>query len=366
MRVLLVTPWFPTRAAPESGLFVLRDAAALAAASVDVSVLHLDWLHDTDTLAGLDPRVRVRRVRLSRGNPAAYASARRLVRQAAQDVDVVHTHALTGLVPFLVGRPAPRGTPWVHTEHWSGLTSPETLSGSLRAVRRLLVPVLRRPDTVVVACQRLVSTIRATRTGPVEVVPCVVDAPSALVEAPRDPACLRLVGVGGLVDRKGPLTALATLVELHDRGIDATLTWVGDGPLREDMDRAAEQAGLSDRLLLTGTLPPDGVAAELDAADLFILPTAGDNFCIVAAEALVHGRPVVSGSATGAVDYARPSVSELVDGRDPVLYADAVTRLRARTSALSAQDVADTVRGAFGSKVVARLLLDLYGRLTQR
>ncbi len=366
MRVLLVTPWFPTKAAPESGLFVLRDAAALAAAGVDVSVLHLDWLHDTETLAGLDPRVRVRRVRLSRADPTAYASARRLVRAAAQDADVVHTHALTGLVPFLVGRPAPHDTPWVHTEHWSGLTSPETLSPALRAVRRLLVPVLRRPDAVVVACRRLVSALRPTRTGPVEVVPCVVDGPSQVVEAPRDMACLRLVGVGGLIARKGPLTALETLAALREQGVDATLTWVGDGPLREDVSRAAALAGLSDRVRLTGALPPDGVAAELDAADLFLLPTTGDNFCVVVAEALVHGRPVVSGSATGAVDYARPAVSEFVDGQDPARYADAVLRLRERTRGLTAQDVADTVEGAFGSDVVARLLLELYGRLTRR
>ncbi|QAY68919.1 glycosyltransferase family 4 protein [Xylanimonas protaetiae] len=362
MKILLVTPWFPTTVAPESGLFVLRDALALAMVA-DVSVLHLDWNSDTTSLAGIDPAIRVQRVRLDRRDPRAYLRARKHVRAAARQADVVHTHALTGLVPFLVGRPAPARSPWVHTEHWSGLTASETLGRAERVMRRLLLPVLRRPDVVVVACRRLAEPIGALRRGRVEVVPCVVDDPPQVREATRDPHLLRLVGVGGLIDRKGPLTALATVAELRRRGMPAQLTWVGTGPLREAVLDAAKEAGLEEDVHLAGALPPAEVAAELDAADMFILPTSGDNFCVVVAEALTHGRPVVSGASTGAVDYAVAAVSEFVESRDAFAYADAVVSLRERTARMSAADIAGTVRGAFSSEAVAHRLMAVYGQL---
>ncbi|MGN6721581.1 MAG: glycosyltransferase, partial [Marmoricola sp.] len=179
MRILLVTPWFPTETAAESGIFVLRDAVALAAQH-QVTVLHLDWNGDAPTLAGIDERITVNRVRLQRRSLASYRTARALAREAARDADVVHTHALPGLLPFLVGRPGGR-TPWVHTEHWSGLTAPETLTKAERVLRLVLMPRLARPDSVVVQCQRLAEPIRKVRRRRVDLVPCIVDDPETVI-----------------------------------------------------------------------------------------------------------------------------------------------------------------------------------------
>lgn len=96
---------------------------------------------------------------------------------------------------------------------------------------------------------------------------------------------------------------------------------------------------------------------------MFVLPTLGDNFCIVVAEALTQGRPVVSGAETGAVDYSQPSVSEFVHEQTPAAYAEAITSLRDRTAMLSAGDVAATVRGAFTPAVVAGKLTTVYRAL---
>ncbi|MGN6723791.1 MAG: glycosyltransferase family 4 protein, partial [Marmoricola sp.] len=208
--------------------------------------------------------------------------------------------------------------------------------------------------------QRLAEPIRKVRRRRVDLVPCIVDDPETVIAAPRQPDLLRLVGVGGLVSRKGPDVALGAVKELSDRGIPAQLTWVGGGALHDELLANAEAWGIADRLQLTGPLTPQGVGEQLDAADLFVLPTLGDNFCIVVAEALVHGRPVVSGSATGAVDYARPEVSEFVDEHSAVAFADAIERVRAKTAGLSAEDVASTVRGAFTSARVADELVAVY------
>ena len=118
---------------------------------------------------------------------------------------------------------------------------------------------------------------------------------------------------------------------------------MGDGPQREATLAEASALGVADRVHLTGVLDDAGVAAALDAADVFLLPTQGENFCVVAAEALTHGRPIVSGADTGALDYADPRVSVFVAEQTGPAYADAVLTLRDATRDLSAEDIAATV-----------------------
>ena len=363
MRIVLITPWFPTNARPSSGLFVWRDALALAERH-DVRVLHLDWNDDTATLPDvLASGIDASRVQLSRINPAAYGQARSFVEEATRGADVVHTHALPVLVPFANRRPAPAGASWVHTEHWSGVATDDRLPLAQRAMRRLLLPQLGRPDVVVVAAQRLADAVRQFRTSRVDIVPNVVPSGGPLVEAPRDPGRLRLAGVGGLIAGKDPLMALATVGALRDKGVTADLTWVGDGPLRQPMMTAAERAGLTERLTLAGTLPTSAVYQTLDDADMFLLPTLTDFFCVSVAEALTRGRPIVSGANTGARDYAGAQVAEFVATQSPQAYADAVIALRERTKTMTAADIAATVEGKFTPEAVAARLTEVYESL---
>jgi len=348
----VVTPWFPTADAPESGLFVAREVDALAEAH-EVDVLHLDWNGDRDR-EPVPSEANIRRLWLRRTRPLDYLRARRAVRRASEQVDVVHTHALTGLVPWIIGRPARRG--WVHSEHWSALSSPQTRRAAERLAVSILARLLRRPSIVIAESTRLADAIRRTRTGPVVIVPCVV--PSVPVTDP--PPTLRLVGIGGMNDRKDPVLAVETLAELRRRGHDAQLTWVGDGPLRGRVATRATELGVGEHIVLTGRLPSEQVSQRLDDSSALLLPTRGDNFCVVAAEALVHGRPIVSGAETGAVDYAPAEVSRFVVSREPSAYADAVESVMDAVEGLSAQSVASLVAGRFTPAVVRSALEEIY------
>nr|BFF10658.1 hypothetical protein GCM10025699_19610 [Microbacterium flavescens] len=258
MRILIITPWFPTAEAPQQGLFVYREAVALAR-SHDVRVLHLDWTGPAEAGSPAGGGFPLARVRLRRSRPLDYLRARRAVRRAAADADVVHTHALTLLIPWAAGRVTRR--PWVHSEHWSGLTSPETLSAAERVVAAVLRPALARPDVVVTESSRLTTAVARARSGPIELVPCVVPE-VAVRELPSAPP-LRLIGIGGLIPRKGPLLAVSALGELRARGTDAELVWVGDGPERAPMIAAAEALSIAGACVsrASSTRSPSGASS---------------------------------------------------------------------------------------------------------
>lgn len=362
MRVVAVTTWFPTEIAPTTGTFTLADARAIQAHPdvSDLQVVHLVPPHQDDgvrelTYAGLE----VTRIPMSPRSPLQILRAGRRLRSAVAGADVVHTMAFPTLLPMAWWRP--RGT-WVHTEHWSGLTTPGTLPLTWRLALPALWPLIRRPDVVTAVCDYLARPIRARRNnGPTAVVPCIVPAPEHLDPRPirpRNPT--RLVAVGGLVDRKDPLLAVDTVAELARRGTPARLTWVGEGPLRRAVAKRARKQKVDHLVRLPGPADSDGVRAALADADVFFLPTKAENFCVSAAEALMAGRPVVVGATGGQGEYIQDKVGQLVAEQSAGAYADAITAVEHRTLHLNAADVAATVRDKFSPEQVGAQYAAVY------
>src|SRR5699024_8317939 len=123
MRILAVSTWLPTPGSPSMGSFVVRDAQAIAGLGHDVHLVHLmppeqyaEGLAERATIGGLP----LTRVPMGASDPGQIARAGQVLRGMAQHADVVHTMAFSSLLPLALRRPV---APWVHTDHWSGLTS---------------------------------------------------------------------------------------------------------------------------------------------------------------------------------------------------------------------------------------------------
>ncbi|WP_395963774.1 glycosyltransferase [Brachybacterium sp. Z12] len=197
--------------------------------------------------------------------------------------------------------------------------------------------------------------MRAVRgSRPTAVVPCIVEPGAVVSRRDRGDGAVRMVSTGGLIPRKDPLLAVEVLAQLVERGVDAHLEWLGEGPLREETLGRAAELGVGERLTLAGTVDGSGVSAALARADLFFGPTRADNFFVSAAEAIVAGRPVVLGSTGGQGEYVQPQVGTLVDVQDATAYADAILEVDARTRLLSAQAIADTIGDRFSTASVGR------------
>ena len=220
-------------------------------------------------------------------------------------------------------------------------------------------PVLRKPDVVTAVSKMATAPIRDLRGDrPTSVVPCIAATP-AVVPARRvragttaEGAPLRLVSVGAMIPGKDPVLMVETLGELRRRGVNASLTWVGDGPLHGDALAAADRLRVRDHLTITGQVEPDVVFAQLAAADVFVLPTRSETFGVAIAEALAHGRPVVVGAEGAQREYVRGEVGTFVEGRSPSDWADAVLHVDEETQGLSAAQIAASIGRAFSPQSV--------------
>lgn len=153
----------------------------------------------------------------------------------------------------------------------------------------------------------------------------------------RDPARrARIAVVGRLVEIKGVDDCIAIVADVQGR-VDAEVDFVGDGPLREELEAAANEALRPGTFTFHGAVTPSVALALTAGADLLLamprpkyrsvgerrvlqVEAMGRGVC----EAVVNGIPVVVADVGGVPEMVSPEVGTLVGERDVEAGARAV------------------------------------------
>jgi len=354
-RVLVLTPWYPSAERPLEAPFNQRHVDAIARFA-EVRVLHVRMGSSAAASADEFGGRRIERLPFSPRRPLAALRTLGRIARASRRADVMHTMAFSAILAVAPVRFAlPRA--WVHTEHWSVFAGGGG-HGVWGRRARLLAPLLKLPTLVTAVSSDLALALRP-RVRRIAVVPNVVvaDAPAPLPARPP----LRLVTVGGLIDRKQPLMAVATVARLRELGHEAALTFVGDGPLAADVSAEAARLGVADAVTLAGPVPAAEVPRFLAEAHVFFLPTLSETFLVGAAEAIAAGRPVVLGGVGGFTDFVEPENGVVVADHDADAYAEALLDVASRLADPAA--VAATIGTRLSPEAVGADFAALYADL---
>ncbi|PAQ10889.1 hypothetical protein CIT26_06145 [Mesorhizobium temperatum] len=114
---------------------------------------------------------------------------------------------------------------------------------------------------------------------------------------------LRLAAAGRLIALKNFDRLIEAIRMLQDRGVSASLDLYGDGPERQALSRKADELGVGDRVHFHGY-----VARWSELAcdrDVFINLSDTEGFCIVVAEAMLAGLPIIATDVGGIRDYGK-------------------------------------------------------------
>ena len=270
---------YPGPADPDLGTFVAQLEHALRERG-----------HDVD-LAVLDRRG---------GGKRRFLELRRSVRSARRP-DVVWAHFLVPSGLFAASVDAPL----VVTAHGRDVRNIGAIPGVAPLTRR----VVRRASTVIAVSEYLRRELEAKvpeAGGKTEVVDSGVDLErfSMLTRESTDGGP-RLVCVGSLTDRKNVLR-LAAAFERLGRG---TLTFVGDGPLRAQLEG---RPGID----VIGRVSHADVPTYIAAADVVCAPSLLEPFGQSILEAMACGRTVVATALGGPPEFVPPDAGLLVDPLD--------------------------------------------------
>lgn len=104
--------------------------------------------------------------------------------------------------------------------------------------------------------------------------------------------------VGRLAREKNQLPLIDAVAELRASNADVHLMLVGDGPMRQALERRAAERGITDAVTFTGALSDVRVALKL--FDVFVLPSFSETFSNAALEAMAMQVPVILTRTGGA------------------------------------------------------------------
>ncbi len=202
-------------------------------------------------------------------------------------------------------------------------------------------------DATLVPTRELQATLRSRGFRRVRVLPRGVDTqlfdPARRCDAVRRGLGLArdvplVVHVGRLAAEKNLPLALGAFRRLQAKQPRARMVWIGDGPLRERMQRENPDC------VFTGTLRGEALARQLASADLFLFPSLSETFGNVTLESMASGVPVVAYDYGAAREHLRDGVhgAAVACGDEAAFVAATValgsdmTRLRAMGDAARA------------------------------
>ncbi len=299
MRVLLVSQMYPGPADPDLGAFVAGLADALAARGHELERAVVDR-----RAGGFR-----RHAALARD---ALAAARRF------RPDVVYAHFLVPAGLIAAAAAAGGRAPLVVTAHGQDVRNVGAIPG-VRAATRL---VCRRAAAVIAVSHYLRRELEARvpeARGKTEVVSCGVDLDRfAPCPAPAGPPSYLFLG--SLTEHKNVL-ALARAFERLGQP-QATLTLVGDGPLRH---RLQGRPGI----VVAGRVPHSRVPAFIAAARVVCLPSRCESLGQALLEGMACGRPVVATRVGGPAELVPAGAGVLVDPADEDALAAALRQAAA-------------------------------------
>jgi len=138
---------------------------------------------------------------------------------------------------------------------------------------------------------------------------------------------LRLVAAGRLVGRKNMMVAIEAVRAMRARGDAVSLDIFGDGPDAPMMQEAINAWGLADAVRLAGY--QQDWASHALGHDVFVNLSDTEGFCIVVAEAMAAGLPVVATAVGGIREYGRDGQNilkmDLPDATELIAQIDRLT-----------------------------------------
>lgn len=175
---------------------------------------------------------------------------------------------------------------------------------------------------------------------------------------------MRAVFVGTLESLyKGPDTLIEAIEYCKRSGVELKLVVIGSGKYQEILQRKCEHMGIHGQVRFTGALPAgETVRNELDAADLFVLPSRAEGLPRAMLEAMARGIPCV-GSTVGGIPELL-NAEEMVPPNHPRMLAEkliSVLSNQNRLSEMSARCL--RVAATYSAAVLAKKRVEFYSTI---
>lgn len=313
MKVLTITPWYPSEKDQMAGLFVQN----FVDKTTKLGAVHkvFSKVGYYDILKGL-----------------IYYSKKR------NRPDIVHLHIATKQGLIALGLSKFCNVPYIITEHWSGYY-PENGSFNRLCKRPIIGRISKQFTKKVFKNAAIVTAVSKDFVRQLKELHLIEDGmvlynivsdffvPVSLSSTEGNHGAgkniCHFINVTCFDNKAKNLTGIIDAVKtIRDK--DFILTFIGDGNEKELVMNYANSQGVADKIRFTGEVDPTEVANFMQKASCLILNSNYETACVVLQEALVTGLPIIS-TPVGIAPEFREHI-ELIERNNPEMLANAMAR----------------------------------------
>lgn len=216
--------------------------------------------------------------------------------------DVMHVHFAvpTGPVAWLAHLVT--GVPYVLTAHLGDVPggTPDQTDHLFRIVRPFTVPIWRHAAAVTAVSSHVGELARKSYSVSPEIILNGTEFRAATATSPDPSGALRLLFVGRMSIQKNPVFLSEVFGRM--RAGNWRATFIGDGPLRGELEAALRKAGVADRCSFVGWVDGHAVQKHLGDSDILLLPSLSEGLPVAAIEAVSRGVAIAGSDIPGLRD----------------------------------------------------------------
>lgn len=243
--------------------------------------------------------------------------APRRLRQQLTELDVVHSHAQSGVERLAIWAARRFGIPYVHTQH--ALPRQTGFCNRCSAITVESIPIRD-------------AFLRLGVRVPIHVLPLGLDLAAFAgpvrhrlrAESGLPPGARVLLFAGRLAREANVSFLLWAFRDVVRRRPDAYLVLVGGGPAAEDLAGEAHRLGVAPRVVFPGDVNTARLVDYYRQADLFVVASKSETQGLEVLVALGAGLPVVAVPGPGSAWLLRDGENALCAPDDELLFAERV------------------------------------------
>ncbi len=371
LKVLFITPWYPSKENAVNGIFVKEHAKAVSLYN-DIVMLHILETHSPsknrhETSDRLEDGIRTIRIKIRKSVIpkttcfiylfSIWKILRKILREGFRP-DVIHAHIFSAGVPAVIIGKLFR-IPVVITEHFGAFVCRTLSKRQIKQARF----AMRRAKMILPVSDALRKGIELHEiNNRFQIVPNVVDTNIFHydVQSKKDMAVKRILLVALLSPVKGVPYLFQALLILKKKRNNFFLDIIGDGPNRKEYESLALTLGIDDKVCFHGIKSKQEIAKFMNKSHFFVLPSLSETFGVVLIEALASGLPVIATNEGGPNEIITKEVGILVPPKDVHRLAEAIDNMLDHHMDYSPEKISQYAKEKFSCETVGKTLDDIY------
>jgi len=193
-------------------------------------------------------------------------------------------------------------------------------------IRKVTVGYSNKCDNVIAPSTAIKKLLRDHKiTAPISIIPSGINIDNfANATGQRDsirekynikPEEIMLITASRLVEEKNIKFLIESFSLMKKKFANIKFMIVGDGAVKEDLEKRAKDLGLENDIVFTGLVNRTEIVSLYQSSDIFVFASHTETQGLVAVEAMAAGSPVVAIRASGIEDIVQ-------DGEDGFLTSD--------------------------------------------